>query len=153
MISLLILLIGCIFEGALKCFYIIKSSPDKEIDKKAENQLFSQQWYSENFPSIVIMIMGISVMIILLSIITINYGWTTTYVVSDPKFDTIRDWASILFGVYFWLNSLKKVLNFQEFPNFHKALDSKLLNLLQAILAFSGFIMYMIYIINLTEVP
>ena len=100
MISLLILLIGCIFEGALKCFYIIKSSPDKEIDKKAENQLFSQQWYSENFPSIVIMIMGISVMIILLSIVTINYGWTTIYVVSDPKFDTIRDWAYILFGVY-----------------------------------------------------
>ena len=79
---------------------MIKSSPDQEIDKKAKNQLFSQQWYSENFPSIVIMIMGISVMIILLSIITINYGWTTIYVVSDPKFDTIRDWAYILFGVY-----------------------------------------------------
>ena len=39
-------------------------------------------------------------MIILLSIVTINYGWTTIYVVSDPKFDTIRDWAYILFGVY-----------------------------------------------------
>ncbi len=155
-ISALILLIGSIFEVALKCYDIIKSSPDKEIDKKAKNQLFSQKWYSENFPSIVIMIMGISVMIIVLSIVTINDGWTiwtTTYVVSDPKFDTIRDWAFILFGVYFWLNSLKKVLNFQEFPNFNKALDSKLLNLLQDILLFSAFIMYMIYGINLTEVP
>ena len=94
--------------------------------------------------------MGMSIMIILLIIVTINYGWTTKYMVSDTRFDAIGDWCYILLGVCFLLNSLRKIPKLQEVSNFQKVLDSKLLSLLQAVLAFSAFIMYMIYTSNLT---
>ncbi|MGK7940522.1 MAG: hypothetical protein AB4062_10320 [Crocosphaera sp.] len=138
------------FEASLKWFDIIKPSPPKEIDKKPKNQIFSKQWYLENLGAIITMIMGISVGIILLIIVTINDGWTTSYTVSDPKFDIIIDLCYLLLGVCFLLNSLGKIPKLQEVPNFQKILDSKVLSLLQAVLAFSAFIMYMIYTSNLT---
>ncbi len=144
---LLVWLIVCIVEAALKWHNIIKSSPTKEIDKKPENQLFSKQWYSENLPSIIIMIMGMSIMIILLIIVTINYGWTTSYTVSDPKFDIINDWSSILLGVCCLLYSLERVERVKS------CLDNKFFRSLKIIMIFSAFILSIIYASNLTEVP
>ncbi|EAZ89136.1 hypothetical protein [Crocosphaera chwakensis] len=146
-INSLVWLTVFIFETALKWHDLTKPNLSQEIDKKPKNKLFSKKWYLDNLPLIIIMIMGMSVMINSLIILTIYDGWNTNYIVSDPKFNIIKDWSFILLGVFAISDSLKKI------PKFHQIIDSKLLSLLQAVLAFSIFMLYLIYTSNLIESP
>ncbi|MEM8779046.1 MAG: hypothetical protein AAGF26_09270 [Cyanobacteria bacterium P01_G01_bin.49] len=126
----------------------ITENPEKKIDNISPNKTFSQKWWSEDFPATIFIaaILLIPIIIIFLIVSSHPDESTKNYVISDPKFEILEDFSTILIGLCLFFEALSKIVNIKP------KLARQFLGLLTPIFGLSGFIIHMIYVANLTEV-
>ena len=116
------------------------------IEATPEYPLFSKQWFSVEFPVLLVITIIYIPIVVLFLIIATNEDLAQTTVVGNPDFQNTLDWASLLFGIGMLAGSLK------ETDRIKQEKTEKLLSFLQAIGIFIGFFLYMVWIVHLQEI-
>ena len=100
---------------------------------------FSQASQKTELPEIIAIGVVLVPVIVLFIIIFTNNDFTKSYIVENPKFDILGNWANILLGLGFIFQTLAEIVESQ------KKIIKRILGLFQTIAILSGFIFYMIY--------
>ena len=124
--------LGFIFSSWRKLFILEKTEEFSKISLETK------------LPEIIVTAVLLIPVIVLFIIIFTNDDFTKSYIVENPKFDILGNWANILLGLGFIFKTLEEIVESQ------KKIIKRILVLFQTIAILSGFIFYMIYAIHTT---
>lgn len=144
--SSILWIIFCIVEIFINWRKLTNEKLKNELVKEKTNLPFSTKWSLERLPGTIAIFVLCIPLVVILAIVLTNNDLANIQLVSKPEFENLEIWSSILLAMGLIVQDTEKLFEFKQ--KFVK----QILTLFNIVFVGFGFILYLIYAINLTEV-
>ncbi len=144
-LSSLLWITVCIAQLIVNWRSLTTKKSELELNIKEINRVFSKEWKTEELSGIIAIFVLSIPFIAIVAILLMNPDFTNTQLISAPKFKLLPIWSNILFGLALIFQALEELFDIKKY------LVKRILTLFNLVAINSAFIMYLIYVLNMTE--